>query len=97
MEKRPRFTAEFKREAVRQMRESGKAVAVVARELGIARKQLYDWAGEIEKKGEDAFPGNGRLSAGNAELVALKRENARLQEEVEILKKAAAYFARALR
>jgi hypothetical protein len=41
-------------------------------------------APQIEKKGDDAFPGNGRLSAGNTELAALKRGNARLQEEVEI-------------
>lgn len=46
--------------------------------------------------GEQAFPGSGRPKASKDELAMLKRENARLKEENEILKKAAAYFAREL-
>lgn len=94
MLKRQRFSAEFKREAVRQVRESGKAVAVLARELGVTRKQLYGWAEDAEAKGAAAFPGSGRKP--DDELAKLKRENDRLKEENEILKKAAAYFAREL-
>lgn len=96
MEKRQRFTAEFKREAVRLMRTANKPAAVVARELGIPRNRLYKWAQDAEKKGDQAFRGSGRPKASNDELSALKRELARLKEENEILKKAAAYFAREL-
>lgn len=97
MEKRQRFTAQFKREAVQLMRRSGHPVAEVARELGIPRNRLYKWADELESKGEQAFRGSGRPKASSDELAALQREVARLKEENEILKKAAAYFARELR
>ncbi len=96
MEKRQRFTTEFKREAVRLLQKSGKPAAVVARELGIPRNRLYKWAQDSETKGEQAFRGSGRPKVSNDELAVLQRENARLKEENEILKKAAAYFARQL-
>jgi transposase len=96
MEKRQKFTAEFKREAVRLLKTGGKPVAVVARELGIPRNRLYKWAKDLEDKGTKAFAGSGRPKASSDELSVLKRENERLKEEVEILKKAAAYFAREL-
>ena len=96
MEKRQRFTAEFKREAIRLMRTSGRPAAVVARELGIPRNRLYKWAQDAETKGDQAFRGSGRPKASSDELTTLKRELARLKEENEILKKAAAYFAREL-
>lgn len=96
MEKRQKFTAEFKREAVRLLNAGGKPAAVVARELGIPRNRLYKWAKDLEDKGAQAFGGSGRPKASNDELSVLKRENERLKEEVEILKKAAAYFAREL-
>jgi transposase len=96
MENRQKFTAEFKREAVRLLKSAGKPAAVVARELGIPRNRLYKWAQDLEGQGENAFRGSGRPKADSDELAVLKRENARLQQENEILKKAAAYFAREL-
>jgi len=96
MEKRQRFTAEFKREALRLLKTSGKPTAVVARELGVPRNRLYKWAHDAESKGDQAFGGSGRPKASHDALTVLQRENARLKEENEILKKAAAYFARAL-
>jgi len=60
MEKRQRFTAEFKREAVRLARESGKQVSVAARELGVPRNRLYKWIADEEKLGVSAFGGSGR-------------------------------------
>ena len=96
MEKRQKFTPEFKREAIRLLQKAGKPVAVVARELGIPRNRLYKWAQDAERKGSRAFPGSGRPKASQDELAVLQRENARLKEENEILKKAAAYFAREL-
>ena len=96
MEKRQRFTAEFKHEAIRLLKSSGKPAAAVARQLGIPRNRLYKWATDAERNGNQAFPGSGRPKASQDELAVLRREVARLKEENEILKKAAAYFAREL-
>lgn len=96
MEKRQRFTAEFKHEAIRLLKTSGKPAAVVARELGVPRNRLYKWATDAESKGDQAFLGSGRPKASHSELALLQREVARLKEENEILKKAAMYFAREL-
>lgn len=87
MEKRQKFTADFKREAVRLLQKSAKPAAVVARELGIPRNRLYKWVQDAERKGEQAFRGSGRPKASQDELAVLQRENARLKEENEILKK----------
>lgn len=92
------YTREFKQEAVRMMRESDRPAAAIARELGIRRNQLYKWAQQLDAAGEGAFKGRGRPNkADQSELSKLKSENERLREEVEILKKAAAYFARDLK
>lgn len=96
MQTRQRFTAEFKREAIRLMKMPTKSAAVLARELGVPRNRLYKWAQDAEKKGDQAFQGSGRPKASTDELSILQRENARLKEENEILKKAAIYFAREL-
>ena len=94
MEKRQRFTAEFKREAVGLLKNSGKPVATIARELGVPRNRLYKWATEAEKVGNEAFRGSGRRP--DDEVAKLRREVEQLKEENEILKKAAAYFAKQL-
>jgi transposase len=91
---RQRFTKEFKLEAVRLMKHSGRPAAAIARELGIPRNKLYKWVQQLEHHGEDAFPGSGRQPGAEGELARLRREVARLTEERDILKKAAAYFAR---
>ena len=93
------FTKEFKIEAVRLMNESDKTAAMVATELGIRRNQLYKWKEQIEESGRDAFSkSKGRpLKENQSEESKLRQENARLREEVEILKKAAVYFARELK
>jgi transposase len=96
MTTRQKFTAEFKREAVRLLQMGNKPAAVVARELGIPRNRIYKWAQDANTKGGEAFLGSGRPKASVDELSVLQRENARLQEENEILKKAAAYFAQQL-
>ena len=96
MGKRQSFTREFKLEAVRLLRSSGRPAAEVARELGVRRNRLYKWDEQFQNKGTDeVFPGPGRRVGAAAEIARLHRENARLQEENEILKKAARYFARA--
>ena len=100
MTKRQLFTREFKLEAVRLLNEGRKPGTDLARELGIKRNQLYKWKDEIEKHGEAAFPGHGRRSSADnqaAENARLKRELAVAKEENEILKKAAAFFAREMK
>src|SRR5690606_6209757 len=99
---RKTYTREFKIEAVRLLKQGKKPGADLARELGIKRNQLYKWLEEVDAHGEaGAFPGHGRRSAKARneqadENARLRKEVADLQEEVEILKKAAAYFARDL-
>jgi len=96
--KRVRFTKEFKLEAVRLLERGEKPAAQLALELGVARNQLYKWQAQLQTKGEDkAFrgPGAKRLSEMN-EVERLKRELKKVTEERDILKKAAAYFAKEL-
>ena len=97
MTKRKRFSPEFKREAVRLLETSQKPPADLARELGVRRNQLYKWKEQLSKRGAGAFPGPGRGSGSNDELTRLRRELEKVKEERDILKKAAAYFAKELK
>ena len=89
------FSAEFKLQAVERLRQSDNASAL-ARELGVRRNQLYKWAKRVDLVGPDlAFRPPGRPPAAEEdELTRLRRENQRLALELEILKKAEAYFTR---
>lgn len=93
MVKRQQFTADFKREVVRQMRAGNKPIAQLSREVGIPRNRLYKWNQAVQAHGEEAFPGSGRRSLEQAELTRLRRALARAEQKLEILKKAEAYFA----
>jgi transposase-like protein len=92
--KRRRFTAEFKAEAVQRLLEGGKGLSEVATELGISPGQLGGWRNEHLAAG--SAEALARQKAEQAELARLRRENKRLEEEVEILRKAAAFFARGI-
>lgn len=96
MEERKRYTKEFKEEAVRLLESSDKPAAELARELGVRRNQLYKWKEQLTKKGDAAFPGHGGRprKEDEDEVARLRRELKRVTEERDILKKAAAYFAR---
>ncbi len=96
MVKRRRFTQEFKLEAVRLLEAGGRPAAEIARELGVPRNRLYKWQEQVRNKGVGAFPGSGR-GENNDELARLRRELERVTEERDILKKAAAYFAKELK
>jgi transposase len=93
---RPRrtYTAEFKTEAVKLVTEQGYSVAEAARSLGIHETLLRSWKQALEAKGAQAFPGQGKLSPFEEENRRLRAENKRLLAERDILKKAAAFFAR---
>ena len=88
------YTSEFKVEAVKLVTEKGYSVAEACRSLDICESLLRSWIAALQEKGPDAFPGNGRLSPQEEEIRRLKAENKRLLMEREILKKAAAFFAR---
>ena len=97
MSKKKTYTKAFKHEAVKLLASTDKTGQQVAQELDIKRNQLYKWREELTSKGEAAFAGPGRRPLDqNDKLAQLERENKRLKQEVEILKKAAAYFAREL-
>ena len=93
-EKRQTYTVEFKREAVRLVTVHGYGVADAARNLGLNATMLGRWKREQEAQEDRAFPGKGRLSPDQEELHRLREDNTRLRMEREILKKAAAFFAR---
>jgi transposase len=95
MAKRRRtYTPEFKAEAVRLVTEQGYSIAEAARRLGLREHLIRNWKQALEAKGEHAFPGHGKLSPVEEENRRLRAENKRLRAECDILKKAAAFFAR---
>jgi len=97
MVQRKTFSKEFKIEAVRLMRLDEKPVSQLAMELGIRRNQLYKWEDQLAGKGDAAFSNSGpKPKAEEDEVTRLKRELEKVKEERDILKKAAAYFAREL-
>ena len=97
MAKRTTYSREFKRQAVELLETRDKSGIEVARELGVKQNQLYKWREELKQKGDAAFKGPGRQPAGKrSEVSRLKEENKRLKAELEILKKAAIYFAKEL-
>jgi transposase len=84
----PRFySREFKLEAVRLSETSGKSMAQVARELGLADGVLYRWRRQLREEPETAFPGKGHQSDLEEENRRLRRELERVQQERDILKK----------
>jgi transposase len=91
---RRKYTSEFKVEAVKLITEKGYSVAEAARSLDIGETLLRSWKISLQANGDQAFPGNGRLPAHEEELRRLRADVKRLLMEREILKKAAAFFAR---
>jgi transposase len=93
MERR-KFTREFKLEAVKLVRERGVTVAQAARDLGVHGTVLRRWVQECAADSQQAFPGQGQMKPDQLEIERLRREVTKLKAERDILKKAAAYFAK---
>jgi transposase len=93
MERR-KFTREFKIEAVKLVKERGVGFAQASRDLGVHENVLRKWAKEFAADPQHSFPGQGQMKPEQAEIERLRREVVRLKAERDILKKAAAYFAK---
>jgi transposase len=87
----PPYSLEFRREAVRLLRTSGRSVPQLAEELGCSPQSLRNWARQLDA---DAGKAEGLSSDEREELRRLRREVRTLTEEREILRKAAAFFAK---
>ncbi len=92
MSKRRKFSSEFKKGAVEQVRQPGVSCAQVARELGIGSSLLMRWRREADSEGAGAFHGSGHPR--DEEVASLKRELARVKKERDFLREAATFFAR---
>ena len=93
MERR-QFSREFKLEAVKLIRERGVSVAQAARDLGLHENLLRKWVKGFAADPQHAIPGQGQMKPEQQEIERLRREVQKLKAERDILKKAAAYFAK---
>ena len=93
MERR-KFTREFKLEAVRLIKDRSVSYGQASQDLGVHPSQLRDWVKKFADDPQRAFPGHGQMKPEQLEIARLKREVLKLKAERDILKKAAAYFAR---
>jgi transposase len=91
--KRRAFTPEFKAETVRLIRESGKSIGAVARELDLTETAVRDWVRQAEVDAGRGRPG-ALTTEEREELARLRREVRTLRMERDILKKATAFFAK---
>jgi transposase len=94
MQRRRRFSREFKLEAVRLIRERGVSAAQAARDLDVHENVLRKWVKEFGSDPVQAFPGHGQMKPELQEIERLRREVSKLKAERDILKKAAAFFAK---
>jgi len=90
MERR-QFTREFKLEAVRLIKQRGVSYTQASK---VHPTQLRNWVKQLADDPQHAFPGHGQMKPEQLEIAQLKREVAKLKAERDILKKAAAYFAK---
>jgi len=97
-ETRRQFIIEFKREAVRLAAVGDRSVRSVAQDLGIRPDMLYQWKRQATSRAghdaKDVFTGNGTMMSQDEEIRRLRRENAVLREERDVLGKATAFFAK---
>jgi transposase len=94
MRTRRQFSREFKVEAVRLVAERGVSISQAARDLDLGETVLRRWVRELTTDPQQAFPGKGVMKPEQAEIERLRKEVSKLKMERDILKKAAAYFAK---
>jgi transposase len=91
--KRRQYTREFKLEALRLWKSSGKSAAQIEQDLGLTRGRLYRWQRVLAESGDDAFPGHGRQAGLEEEVRRLRQELEITRQERDILKEAVGIFA----
>ena len=91
---RRRFDRAFKLEAVKLVRDRGVSASQAARDLDVHENVLRKWVKEFAADPQHAFPGQGQMKPEQLEIERLRREVVRLKAERDILKKAAAFFAK---
>lgn len=89
-----KYPDQFRRDALQLVESSGRPVADVARSLGIAEGTLWNWVKASREASERAADPNALSESEREELKRLRRENIELRTDTEILRRAAAYFAR---
>ena len=94
MRTRRQFSREFKIEAVKLVAERGVSISQAARDLDLGETVLRRWVRELTTDPQQAFPGKGVMKPEQAEIERLRKEVSKLKMERDILKKAAAYFAK---
>ena len=92
--KRPNYTNEFKQDAVKLVIEQGYSCPEVGRRLGVAASNITRWVRQYHQDQQDLSEGGIPRKELETEIRRLKKENKRLEMEREILKKAAAFFAK---
>jgi len=93
-QERVKYTKEFKQDAVNLVIEQGYSASEAGRRLGVGQSNISRWVGEFRKDQQDGAEGEVSRKELEAEVKRLRKENQRLQMEREILKKAAAFFAK---
>ena len=92
MTRRKRYSAEFKRQALKRAEEPGVTDIFVCEELGVSTRQLRRWRDVFKRDGEEAFPGQGK--SRDEEFTQLKRELTKVKAERDFLREAARFFAK---
>ena len=92
--RRRRFDAQFKLDALRLVQESNRKISDIAKDLNIRPELLYRWKSEQAADPEQAFPGKGHMKPDEEYVRRLERELAQARAERDILKKALAYFSK---
>ena len=90
------YAREYKLEAIKLVKERGVSLLQAARDLGLHANALRNWVKAYEADPAQSFPGHGQMKPEQLEIARLKREVMKLKAERDILKKAAAYFAKEL-
>jgi len=94
MSKRRKFDPAYKLEVCKSVESGHATVSELSREIGINENTLYNWMKRYRENRDKPFVGSGHILPENEEMVRLRREVRDLREENEILKTAAAYFAK---